>query len=92
MKYLEKLNDGWHGTIDKPIKKVAIDFEAYADQIIFGPYAIYVDYDFYVDVILDEGILNNGVVVTENRELIKKVIPEENNNEYVIDEYLKVTF
>lgn len=73
----EKLNDGWHFTIDEEMKKLPIDFEAYQDHLIVEQHAIYIDDEFFFDVILSEGLNKHGMKVTLDKEIKTKVIVED---------------
>lgn len=73
----EKLNDGWHFTIDEEVKKLPIDFEAYQDHLIVEQHAIYIDDEFFFDVILSEGLNKHGMKVTLDKEIKTKVIVED---------------
>lgn len=74
--YFEKLNDGWYVTIDDELKKIAIDFEAYKNHLILEQHAIYIDDEFFFDVILNEGLNKQGIKVTLDKEVKTKVIEE----------------
>lgn len=73
----EKLNDGWHFTIDEEVKKLPIDFEAYQEHLIVEQHAIYIDDEFFFDVILSEGLNKHGMKVTLDKEIKTKVIVED---------------
>lgn len=73
----ELLNDGWHVTSNNQIKKIAIDFEAYKDSLIIEPHAIYTDFSFFNEVILEEGLIKNGINLTLDKTLRTKVIVED---------------
>lgn len=75
--YFEKLNDGWHATIDDEVKKLPIDFESYKDHLVIEQHAIYIDEEFFFDVILNEGLNKNGMKVTLSKEIKTKVIVDD---------------
>ncbi|MER1985735.1 MAG: hypothetical protein ABS948_07560 [Solibacillus sp.] len=72
----EKLNDGWHVTAEDQIKKIPLDFEAYKDSIIIESHAIYVDFEFFDEVILHEGLAKHGQVVTLDNKIKLKEVQE----------------
>lgn len=93
----EKLNDGWHVSIDGTLKKLPIDFEAYNEHIIIEPHAVYVDYDFFLDVILTEGLIKQGIPVSLDKKVKLKEITEEpihdfEEEQYSEDEFLNTLF
>ena len=78
----EKLNDGWHVSPNGVIKKVAIDFEFYKDYSIIEDHAIYMDFEFFREIILEEGLLKNGEIVRLNKTIKLKEISEETYEEF----------
>ncbi|WP_366204326.1 AAA family ATPase [Bacillus safensis] len=89
----EKLNDGWHFSIDEEIKKLPIDFEAYKDHLIIEPHAVYIDDEFFFDVILSEGLNKHGIKVSLNKEIKTKKIDEDiemdlENDHFSEEDYL----
>lgn len=91
----EKLNDGWHVTREGSIKKIPIDFEAYKDSIIIESHAIYIDYDYFNDTILGEGLakLGNPLILDKNIKLKDIVEDEEYAEElYAENEFLDTLF
>lgn len=79
--YFEKLNDGWHVTIDDEVKKLPIDFEAYQDHLVVEQHAIYIDEEFFFDVILNEGLNKRGMKVTLDKEIKTKVIVDDHESD-----------
>lgn len=88
----EKLNDGWHFTIDEEVKKLPIDFEAYQDHLIVEQHAIYIDDEFFFDVILSEGLNKHGMKVTLDKEIKTKVIVEDIETELEKDRFSEEEF
>ncbi|WP_336046022.1 McrB family protein [Solibacillus ferritrahens] len=92
----EKLNDGWHVTAENQIKKIPLDFEAYKDSMIIEAHAIYVDFEFFDDVILHEGLAKHGQVVTlDNKIKLKEVqenLVEETAELYSENDFLESLF
>lgn len=83
----EKLNDGWHATAEGLIKKVPIDFEAYKDSIIIEPHAIYMDYDYFNDTILGEGLAKLGrPLLLEKNIKLKDIVEDEDYVEQLYSE------
>ncbi|WP_153732789.1 McrB family protein [Sporosarcina obsidiansis] len=74
-KDFEKLNDGWHVKQENTIKKIPIDFDKYNDFSIIEPHAIYMDFDLFNEVILENGLSQLGQPVSLEREVkLKKNI------------------
>lgn len=84
----EKLNDGWHVSPNDVIKKVAIDFEFYKDYSIIEDHAIYMDFEFFREIILEEGLLKNGEIVRLDRTIKLKEISEETYEEFEESEFI----
>ncbi|MEN2468162.1 hypothetical protein [Ornithinibacillus sp. JPR2-1] len=88
----EKLNDGWHVTIDGTLKKLPIDFNAYTEHIIIESHAIYVDYDFFQDVILTNGLIEKGIPVSLDKQVKLKKIVEETTDDFEEEKYSEDEF
>ncbi|PLR71029.1 McrB family protein [Bacillus sp. UMB0728] len=88
----EKLNDGWHVSIDGTLRKLPIDFEAYNEHIIIETHAIYVDYDFFNDVILTEGLIKQGNPVSLDKKVKLKEITEEPIGDFEEEQYSEEDF
>lgn len=84
----EKLNDGWHVSPNDVIKKVAIDFEFYKDYSIIEDHAIYMDFEFFREIILEEGLLKNGEIVRLDKTIKLKEISEETYEEFEESEFI----
>lgn len=91
-KDFEKLNDGWHVTPEDTIKKIPLDFEEYRDLMIIEPHAIYIDYDYFHEIILGEGLSKLGQTVSLDKKIKLKEIKEDPIEEYEEDIYSEKDF
>lgn len=91
-KDFEKLNDGWHVTPEDTIKKIPLDFEEYRDLMIIEPHAIYIDYDYFHEIILGEGLSKLGQTVSLDKKIKLKEIKEDPIEEYEEDLYSENDF
>lgn len=86
-KDFEKLNDGWHVTPEDTIKKIPLDFGEYRDIMIIESHAIYIDYDYFHEIILGEGLAKLGQIVSLDKKIKIKDIKEDPIEEYEEDLY-----
>lgn len=91
-KDFERLNDGWHVTPEDTIKKIPLDFEEYRDLMIIEPHAIYIDYDYFHEIILGEGLSKLGQTVSLDKKIKLKEIIEAPIEEYEEDLYSENDF
>ncbi|RKJ55860.1 hypothetical protein D7X33_30485, partial [Butyricicoccus sp. 1XD8-22] len=91
-KDFERLNDGWHVTPEDTIKKIPLDFEEYRDLMIIEPHAIYIDYDYFHEIILGEGLSKLGQTVSLDKKIKLKEIKEDPIEEYEEDLYSENDF